>query len=207
MSLDAPNSGETELGPVNETRKRGNESFHRSGRPLGFDIVDFWQWSASGFLGNAQRGVLAEYLVAKALGAANGLRTGWDPFDLTTSDGVKVEVKSAAYIQNWHQERHSRISFGIGGARAWDSRTNVMAPDTRRHADVYVFCLLHHLDQTTAEPMDLDHWTFYVLPASVLNEKCPNQKTTGLPGLLYLGAVETPYEQLAEAVRRAVTDG
>lgn len=205
MSAEDQTPEPLDYGPIVEARKNGDEVFHRGGRSLGFDVVDFWQWSASGFLGNAQRGVLAEYLVAKALTSAEGLRTGWDPVDIITPEGIKVEVKSSAYIQNWFQRKPSDISFGIGPGHFWDASKNEMHADKFRHSDVYVFCLLHHLDQRTAEPMDLDHWTFFVLPTAVLNQKCPTQKTTRLPGLLALGAVETPYEGLEEAVRRAAT--
>jgi hypothetical protein len=49
-------------------------------------------------LGNANRGRLAEYIVARALGLGVGdVRNEWDVVDLVTSTGTKIEVKSAAY--------------------------------------------------------------------------------------------------------------
>ena len=77
-------------------RMLGSEPFHYSGKPLGLDILGFWQWSASNLLSNAARGVLAEYIVACALGVADGVRATWEPYDLDTEEGVKVEVKSSA---------------------------------------------------------------------------------------------------------------
>ncbi len=64
-------------------------------------VKDFWQWSASDLIGTVMRGVLAEFLVAHALGIdKEGFRVEWDAFDLGTcaADGsrLKVEVKSAA---------------------------------------------------------------------------------------------------------------
>ena len=47
---------------------------------------------------------LAEYIVAKALGIRDTKRVEWDPYDLEIDD-VKVEVKSAAYVQTWEQAR------------------------------------------------------------------------------------------------------
>ncbi len=41
------------------------------------------------------------------------LRAEWDAVDLTTPDGIRIEVKSAAYIQSWHQVRESTISFRV----------------------------------------------------------------------------------------------
>jgi len=38
------------------------------GERLPFGMEDFWRWSASDLLSNALRGVLAEFIVARALG-------------------------------------------------------------------------------------------------------------------------------------------
>ena len=56
----------------------------------------------------------------------------WDPFDLKTQSGIKVEVKSAAYLQSLHQERLSSIRFGIGPTRRWDARTNRFETEQNR---------------------------------------------------------------------------
>ena len=71
------------LGPITVRRKSGAEPFHCGGQPLSFDVLSFWQWSASDLLSNATRGVLAEYLVARLLGDTAGARAEWDPFDAT----------------------------------------------------------------------------------------------------------------------------
>src|SRR5688500_15401261 len=89
----------------------GAEPFHADGRSLGFDVLGFWRWSSSDLAGNAMRGVLAEYLVAQALGLPTDVRMEWDACDLRMSDGTRVEVKSAAYLQSWSQRTHSAISF------------------------------------------------------------------------------------------------
>ncbi len=88
------------LDPINIARKEGNESFHDGGQRLDFDLLSFWRWIASDLVSNATRGILAEYLVARAIGSGiNDIRPEWDPYDLTTQSGIKIEVKSAAYIQ------------------------------------------------------------------------------------------------------------
>jgi hypothetical protein len=56
----------------------------------------FWRWAYSDFLSNAQRGVLAEYIVGTALNCLKEKRLEWDAHDLVTEDGIKIEVKSAA---------------------------------------------------------------------------------------------------------------
>jgi hypothetical protein len=80
-------------------RKSGDERFEGSAAPPGLTLADFWSWSASDLVSNATRGVLAEYIVASALGLAyqREVRAQWDAFDLLF-DGIKIEVKSAAYL-------------------------------------------------------------------------------------------------------------
>src|SRR5215208_5272042 len=94
------------------TRKSGRERFRDGANELDFDLLSFWQWSASNLLSNATRGVVAEYIVARALDASpEGVRDEWAAYDLRTKEDVKVEVKSAAFLQSWYQGRLSRISF------------------------------------------------------------------------------------------------
>ena len=48
-------------------RKTGGEVFHSNGRPMKFDLLEFWGWSTSDLVSNVTRGCLAEYIVARAL--------------------------------------------------------------------------------------------------------------------------------------------
>jgi hypothetical protein len=48
---------------------------------------------------------------------------------------------------------------------------------------------LTHKDQATVDPLNLDQWTFYVLPTRVLNEVLGNQKTVALSRLIGIGTV------------------
>src|SRR5713101_2075903 len=94
------------LGQLKVTRKTGAERLHEGPIDLGVDLLDFWRWSVSDLVSNVTRGRFAEYLVARALGiATDGVRDEWAAFDLETLTGIKVEVKSAAFIQTWHQAR------------------------------------------------------------------------------------------------------
>jgi hypothetical protein len=185
-------------------RLAGDEAFHASGRLLGFDVLGFWRWSASDLASNTLRGRLAEYLVAQALDLTAECRLEWDACDLRAPDGLTVEVKSAAYVQSWAQVRLSRIVFGIQPSLGWDAVTNTFSPERRRAADVYVFCLLHHADAATLDPLDLDQWRFYVLPTAVLDKERPHQKTISLSTLLALSPVECSYDALGDAVRKAM---
>lgn len=82
--------------------KTGSEVFHASRQALGFALHDFWRWSVSDLVSNATRGRLAEFIVASALGISSDVRDEWSPYDLLSPEGLKIEVKSAAYIQSWH---------------------------------------------------------------------------------------------------------
>jgi hypothetical protein len=88
------------LARIAASRKTGAEPFIADGRPTGMTLADFWAWSRSDLLDNTERGVLAEFIVAAAVGIPTaGVREGWAAWDLTTTDGVRIEVKSAAYLQ------------------------------------------------------------------------------------------------------------
>jgi hypothetical protein len=84
---------------------------------------EVWSWAYANFLPNVQRGVLAEYLVAAAVGATESPRKVWETVDVTSPNGLKIEVKSAAYLQDWHQSKPSSIRFDISAKRAWDEKT------------------------------------------------------------------------------------
>ena len=175
--------------------KNPDELFRFNNQNLDFRLVDFWMWNQSDLIENRNRGILAEFIVRQALEIKYPTRLEWDSFDLITDDGVKVEVKSAAYIQAWKQKKYSDIQFSIEPTRVPLEDNNYSEEKVRR-ADIYIFCLLGHKDQTTIDPMNLDQWVFYVLPTKILNEKLPNQKSISLNTLKSLNCQECDYGQL-----------
>ena len=132
------------------------------------------------------------------------MRTEWGLYDLRTPSGIKVEVKNAAYIQWWHQERFSRISFDIAPKHGCDPSTNKLDPHRQRYAEVYVFCLLAHKDQATVDPLDVDQWRFFVLATSVLDTRCAKQQTIGLASLQKLRPEEASYADVKASVQHVV---
>ena len=167
---------------------------------LGQTLLDFWRWSSSDLVGNTLRGILAEYIVACALGVTDAGRVEWDAFDLKMPNGTTLEIKSAAYLQSWQQKTPSKIKFGIAPTRAWSEATSSPADELRRQADVYVFCLLHHQDKATVDPLDMSQWTFYLLPSAALDAKMPTQKSMTLASLLKMNPVRCAYQELAQAI-------
>jgi hypothetical protein len=192
-----------ELHPIKMKRKTGDEVFTGFGKGK-LILKDFWQWSSSDLVSNATRGILAEFLVAHALGLNKGIRNEWDPYDLKTETGIKIEVKSAAYVQSWYQHKVSNITFNIRPTFAWDYKTNCFDTVKKRQADVYVFCLLHHKDKKTINPMDLPQWTFYVVSTKVIEGKYQNTKTLSLSWLKKLNPIVCNYDELKEAIEKSV---
>ncbi|HYP40049.1 MAG TPA: hypothetical protein VEX13_06775 [Chloroflexia bacterium] len=183
--------------------KTGDERLHIGKQPLDKTLLDFWRWSASDLVSNAARGIFAEYIVANALGLASGIRVEWDAYDLVMPSGLKIEVKSAAYLQTWYHRKLSTIRFGIQPTRGWDSVTNELSLELKRQADVYVFCLLKHQDKASVDPLNLDQWEFYILGASVLDATFPTQKSIGLSALLRLNPCIAKYEAISSCVEKA----
>jgi hypothetical protein len=186
--------------------KTGHESFHANGRDLGPTLFDFWRWSHSDLVSNATRGLLAEFIVAQALGISIfSVRDEWGAFDLQTPEGVKVEVKSAAYIQSWYQSSLSKISFRTPKTRAYDPNTNQLEVEAKRQADVYVFAVLAHHDKSTIDPLNVDQWRFYVVPTATLDTRTRSQYGITLPTLDLLASKglaskAVTYEELHDTV-------
>jgi len=164
---------------IEPTRKSGDEPFTNNGKPINTNLSDFWQWAYSDLLNNTHRGKLAEFIVASALDVADGIGGTWDKYDLTF-EGIGIEAKSAAYLQSWHQEKLSDISFDIRPTLAWNATTGKYDTEQKRQADVYVMCLLKHKDKNTVNPLNLEQWEFYVVETSMLNELLPVQKRVSL---------------------------
>lgn len=182
-----------------QTRKTGKEQFLGSGQSQPPTLLEFWQWSASDLVSNTTRGRLAEFIVAYALGLASGLRREWDAFDLKTKFGLKIEVKSCAYLQSWKQAKLSPITFRIPKTRAWDESENIRSEESVRQADIYVFAILAHEKKVTLNPLDLDQWHFYLIPTSILNERIGSQYSITLK-LLRTMTTQTRFEDLPKAV-------
>jgi len=188
------------LDKLKATIKSGQESFTFNDEPIKFTLLDFWRWSVSDILSNATRGRLAEFIVATAASInTNEVRDEWGAFDLETAAGIKIEVKSAAYLQTWEQKQLSTISFSTKLSKPWDLEIDKRGSVAKRSADVYVFCLLHHDNKQTVDPLNLDHWEFYVLATEQLNGYKRSQHSITLRSLKGLTeAVE--YDQLNDKI-------
>jgi hypothetical protein len=148
--------------------------------PTHISAPDFWQWAHSDHLSNANRGVLAEYIVGLAVGATAKPRVEWDKYDLVTPSGVSIEVKSSAHLQSWDQAKPSTIVFDIAPKTCWDAATNTYTTGKERSADVYVFCVFEEQERSKANPLDLSQWGFFVCLTADLNVWFGEQKSVRL---------------------------
>lgn len=185
---------------IKPKRHTGTEPFISASGATISTLQDFWSWAYSDLIGNTQRGDIAEYLVACALGVDKETRITWNRYDLLSPEGIRVEVKSAGYIQSWGQDKLSAISFSIPKTHGWDNEDGVYEDEVKRQADVYVFCLHKHEDQETINPLDTTQWEFYVVPTRVLNDKYGDQKSISLYRLREIGAVVCRYEELHDRI-------
>jgi hypothetical protein len=182
------------------TLKIGNEPLSNTGKTL----LDFWRWNGSDLASNATRGVLAEFIVATALKVNLSIpRDEWSAWDLTTQEGIRIEVKSAAYLQSWTQKDFSRIVFSIRQARSWDGDSSSITNKPQRPADVYIFCLLKHQKKETLNPLDLGQWEFYVVSTAELNNYPRSSTSITLASVQKL-TYGIPYEELRGAVLEIV---
>ena len=165
-------------------------------------VQDFWAWAYSNLTNNTERGAYAEYLVSIALEAEAITRIDWMPYDVLTPEGIRVEVKTSAYIQAWKQKGLSLIIFGIPQTHKYDFDADAYDYNAElvRQSDVYVFCVESCKNREVLNERDLSQWEFYVISTKQINKKLGSQKKVSLSTLLKIGARKVSYSGLKQAV-------
>ncbi|MCB0035653.1 MAG: hypothetical protein KDE51_16585, partial [Anaerolineales bacterium] len=115
------------------------------------------------------------------------------------------EVKSAAYLQSWAQKKLSTIQFNIKPTHSWDDETESRSLTKARQADVYIFCVLHHTDKATVDPLNLDQWRFYLLSTKSLNKAAGEKKSISLSTLKKRHPIEATYSEIKAALQAVYT--
>lgn len=189
------------------TAKTGKEQFCKNQKPISYDLLDFWKWSASDLVSNATRGILAEFIVATAMGIDLAKpRDEWGSYDLMTPEGVRIEVKCSTFPQSRAQTSLSSVIFSIKPARKWIESTHEYSEVVVRDSDVYIFCLLQHTNKATVNPLEIEQWRFYVVATNELYRLKGDQKTYTLKALEDF-AISVPYDGIREAISIAVNNG
>ena len=186
----------------------GSEQLTFKDKELGSSVLDFWSWAYSDLIRNVNRGAFAEFIVLEAMNNQSGItpprtnfRVSMDAYDLLSPDGIRVEVKSSAYIQAWESEHPARISFRIAPAKSLDASGNYSAVSQYYwHSGMYVFCVSTAMSREQ-NILDLSLWDFYVIATKILDQKVPNQKTITFQSLLSLQPRKVDYFGLYEAIR------
>ena len=129
-------------------------------------VQDFWRFAMSDLRVNNTRGYLAEFMVARSLGA-DTLRAEWDDYDVLW-DGIKIEVKASAHLQVWAQRQLSQIRFTGLRARSWGDIEAGISSEKSYKADVYVLAAHTVREHGAYDPLDLSAWSFFVLPRAQL---------------------------------------
>jgi len=142
-------------------------------------IGEFWSWAFSDLKENTTRGVLAEFLVAKALDLPMESKAAWEPYDLDSVNGSRIEVKASGYLQAWATRKLSNINFSGLKAKSYDPKTGKYSSNKSYHADIYLFCKQSARGHDSYNILDLDQWEFYVTPREYLEQRNTNSISEG----------------------------
>lgn len=166
-------------------------------------VRDFWRFAMPDFRVNVIRGLLAEYLVWRALGVDEPGYIEWDAFDVDW-EGIHVEVKSSGLLQAWRQAEPSKLVF-TGLKAKWQSIDGKHTDQEAKYkADVYVFAAHMATSHEDYDHLDLRHWQFAVLSRSKL--EAIGQKSISWPVVLRSSGGETSWHDLQRAVRAAMVE-
>nr|BEK65141.1 hypothetical protein KPHV_23680 [Kitasatospora purpeofusca] len=159
-------------------------------------VLDFWRYAMPDLRTNTTRGLLAEFLVHRAVGAV-ARNTEWEAFDVLMPDGTRVEVKTSAYLQVWGQRRLSEIRFSRLRGRTWSPEAGEAAEQSY-NADVYVFALHSARTHADYDPLDIGQWGFYVASRALV--EATGQASLGLASVRRLCGEPVAYEELASRI-------
>ncbi|MCH8986709.1 hypothetical protein IIA94_00875 [Patescibacteria group bacterium] len=183
----------------------GDEQFKHIGNKQ-FSVLDFWQYGFSNLNSNVLRGALAEFIVENALNNKDQIivRNPWGDYDVEAKDGKKIEVKCSSYIQDWDQEKLSRIVWSglkakeIYWSEAIKSYADIKQKDYK--ADIYILALLKHQDPATLNILDLNQWTFYILAREQLKDISRNSSSISLARLQKFKLEPVHFAQMKETI-------
>ena len=176
----------------------GNEKFKVDDKDLDFGILEFWKYKYSNIY-NMQE-VIAEFIIEKALGLTESQNTDyWTLFDILYR-GYRIEVKETGYYHSWNEDGKVSLVRNFGITKANSSYDSLEKENKyERQNDIYVFCLNTGTTRETSNPMNINNWEFYIIPTSVINEKCRNNKQISL-GKVRKIAKQVKYVKIKETI-------
>ena len=165
----------------------------------GCKVAEFWSWAYSDIMSNRNRSIFAEFLIAYCLDVTGKPRIEWDAIDIYYKD-KGIEIKSAAYIQSWEQNKVSNIKFDISKKKGWIAKTNSYYPTPNRYSDCYIFCLHTEKEKDKANVLDINSWRFYVITTENINKNFGDQKYISLSRIKALDKPVT-FDKLKEKIK------
>lgn len=175
-----------------------NSKFIFNDKEMNFGIIDFWKQKYSNIY-NMQE-VIAEFLVEKALGLDKSFNSDyWTLYDISYRN-YRIEIKETGYYHPWNENGKISLqrTFGITMANSKYEEKEIENKFERQN-DIYVFCLNTGNTKETSNPMNINNWLFYIVPTSVINEQCGNNKTISLNRVKEL-AKEVQYDKIKETI-------
>lgn len=192
--------------PISIQYSRGDNPFKINDGPSKYTLLDFWAWAFSDVLTNTTRGMVAEFIVATALGIdIKKPRDGWSKFDLIYRN-IGIEVKSSSYHQRWYQKSLSSICFIVPKRKGWDETTNKLDIESKRQAAIYVLSLLAEKDRDKVNPLDIDQWQFWIIPTLFFNDRKRSQHSITYISLMKEIGNSISYNQIKSAVDSLIDD-
>ena len=183
----------------------GKEKFVRDKKTEDFNLLDFWSWAYSDCINNTTRGVLAEFLVAKALKInLDKPRDAWAKYDLTYKKRYGVEVKSASYHQRWSQKKMSAINYNVSSTKAWDENTNIQEKDSKRQSSFYVLCILAEKNRPLVNPLNIDQWRFWVVPTQFFDKRKRSQTSITYNSLIEEVGESISFKEIKSSVDKLI---
>lgn len=154
-----------------------SKAFTNNGAPLGLTAMDYWRFQFSNIWDLYEE--VAEFIVNKALEMEKPFnKNGSTLYDIDYK-GKRVEVKATAYYHSWRKEGEYSVSRTFSIAETLGQH-NERKDERERQNDVYVFCLNTGKNQNDADPFEMSHWEFYVVPTSIINRECGHNKSITL---------------------------
>lgn len=181
----------------------GAEKFTLKGKDIGLTVKDFWQFQFSSLMDNL--GYVAEFLVAKALEKNNPENSiGWTVYDLTYGE-MKIEVKTTSYYHSFNPDGFTSEQR-VFSIRKTHTKYKNVASNKERQNDIYIFCVDTGRTRETANPLNLDCWDFYVVPTSLIDKFCKDQKTVSLNRIQNITGMKKgiSYNELKDAVDQII---
>ncbi len=183
----------------------GNEKFTFNGVATELDMLDFWQFQFSNIY--TLQDSIAEYIVGKALGLTKAQNTDyWTLFDIPYRN-KRIEVKETSYYHPWNEGGKVSMQRTFGITKANSSYENNNEENRfERQNDIYVFCLNTGDTKDASYPLNLNNWEFYIVPTSVINKHCENNKTIGLGRIRSLGYQAIQYDKIKDEIDRLIDE-